>query len=165
MWFGGPSRNYYYFPSEVLIFTSRKRSLGQGNVLHLSVILFTRGLYVSQHAMGCTPPGQTPLTLRQTPLGRQPPLGRHPRERHTSQADIHPPRDGSWAGGTQPTGMHSCFFFGHRRIYFHMTKSLQSAQGSHFSGLTKFPDFSSIFFPIFHYFLLFCFLYWKFYPF
>ena len=34
-------------------------------------------------------------------------------------------------------------------------------QGSHFSGLTKFPDFSSIFFQISSIFLVFCFLYWK----
>ena len=39
-------------PSAMLIFTARKRSLGQGNVLHLCVILFMVGGLASQHALG-----------------------------------------------------------------------------------------------------------------
>ena len=79
--------------------------------LHLSVILFTGGC-LSQHAMGVyTPLGRQPHQAdpgrslpRQTPpkadtlLGIHPPSGRHPLLRMATEA-----------GGTHPTGMHSCF--------------------------------------------------------
>ena len=64
---------------------ARKRSLGQSNVLHMCVILFTGGC-VSQYAMECTPPwADTPLgrhSLSRHPLGRHSP-SRHPLGRHT----------------------------------------------------------------------------------
>ena len=68
------------------VITARKRSLGQGNVLHLCVILFTGGgrevcptLSRMQTPLGCRPPwvGQTPQgwaepSWIQTPLGCRP---------------------------------------------------------------------------------------------
>ena len=54
--------------------------------LHLSVILFTGGCLLGGYALGRHPPA------------RQPPLGRHPSLAATA------------AGGTHPTGMHSCSF-------------------------------------------------------
>ena len=73
--------------------------------LHLSVILFTGGC-LSQHAVGgCTPPWADNPT-RQTPAD---PPGRHS-PRQTPPSGRHPLlRMATEAGGTHPTGMHSCF--------------------------------------------------------
>ena len=76
-----------------------KRSLGQLNVLHLSVILFTGGCL--------------PHCMLGTPLDRHP-LGRHP-SGQTHSPGRHPlPLDttgcGQQAGGTYSTGIHSCLF-------------------------------------------------------
>ena len=95
--------------------------------LHLSVIMLTGGMSVT--------PGQTPLLPADTPpgihhLGQTPPLGRHtpakcmlgytPCPVHagihplpSACWDTHPPAQcmlgyGQQAGGTHPTGMHSC---------------------------------------------------------
>ena len=68
--------------------------LRQGNVLHLSVILFT---------------GRGELCLSacwKLPHWADTPLGRHPRA-DTPQADTPPAV--SAADGTHPTGMHSCY--------------------------------------------------------
>ena len=60
---------------------------------------------------GCTPP-QTDTTLQADNL-----LGRHPRAdtlllgRHPPRADTPPPKMVTEAGGTHPTGMHSCLKF------------------------------------------------------
>ena len=83
--------------------------------LHLSVILFTRGVCIpacngadttlGRHPSGQTPPGQT--TPGQTPSGKTPHLDRHPPPDTTEC--------GQQVGGTHPTGMHPCsyiFLFG-----------------------------------------------------
>ena len=69
----------------IYVVATCKRSLGQGNVFMPACQSFC-----SQGGW-CTPPRQTPP--RQTPL---PLLGRHP------------PETVPEAGGTHPTGMHSC---------------------------------------------------------
>ena len=53
-------------------------------------------------------PGQVPLWAG-TPPGRYtPPKQVHPRERYTTRGR-YTPSHGQWAGGTHPTGMHSCW--------------------------------------------------------
>ena len=88
-------------------FTARKQNLGQGNVLHLSVILLTRGVH--------TPPRQAPLPRRTTSWADTPQadtllLGRHPPGRHPL-GDTPPPEMVNEAGGTHPTRMYSCLKF------------------------------------------------------
>ena len=69
--------------------------LRQGNVLHLSAILFTGGgVSASVHA-GIHPPG------RHTPLGRQPPWADHP------QVDTPPQPDTPLPPGQTPPGRHT----------------------------------------------------------
>ena len=52
------------------IFTAHKRSLGQGNILHLSVILFTGGEYLGRYPPSDQAPPRTRYTPPQyTPLG------------------------------------------------------------------------------------------------
>ena len=107
----------------VRIFDCPQRSLGQGNILHLSVILFTGGGVHRSPLAGkppgrYTPPGQvhpppwasTPLAG--TPLAGTPPRQVHPQAgtppgRYTPRA-VHAGRYGQQAGITHPTGMHSC---------------------------------------------------------
>ena len=60
-----------------------------------SVILFTGGRGVSQHALGQTPPLADNSPLADTTQADTRPLGRHP-------------QTASAAHGTHPTGMHSC---------------------------------------------------------
>ena len=106
---------------------------GEVMLLHLSVILFTMGgvysiagthplgrhplgrhpPHLGRYPLGRYPPGQTPLgrhPLGKHPLGRHPSLGRQPIVRHPPRR---PPSDttgyGQQAGGTHPTGMHTCF--------------------------------------------------------
>ena len=116
------------------IFTARKRSLRRLCFYTcLSVILFTGG-----EVPGQVPPRQVHPPSRYTPSGRyNPPAGTpppqagtplrqvpsprqvHPPDRYTPQAgtspgQVHPTQCmlgyGQQAGGTHPTGMHSCFF-------------------------------------------------------
>ena len=70
-----------------MIFTAHKRSFGQGNI-------FT-GVCLSNGGVANTPYPDTPPG--QTPPGRPP------------WADIPPKETTTEAGGTHPTGMHSCF--------------------------------------------------------
>ena len=66
-------------------------------------------------------PGQVP------PRGSTPPGLVHPLGRYTPQGAVHAGRYGQQAGGTHPTGMHSCHSnqwtliirTGHRRFYVH----------------------------------------------
>ena len=115
------------------IITARKRNLGQAYVLHVSVILLTGwGEYLCRYPRQAgTPPGRyTPWQVH--PPGRYTPRQVHPQARYTPQAgtlpQVHPqagtphgrynPSAGTpWqgmlgygqeAGGTHPTGMHSC---------------------------------------------------------
>ena len=75
------------------VITVRKRSCGKVMFLHLSVILFTRGVgvCVSEHALGRRGLPLVPEGLPDAPLGRQP-----------------PPKTATAVDGTHPTGMHSC---------------------------------------------------------
>ena len=90
-------RNFGFFP--VLRFiTARKRSFGQGNVFAPVCYSVRRGVCVADTLVGRhpwvdIPPSETD-TLRQTPPPRQTPL---------------PPKTVTEAGGTHPTGMHSCY--------------------------------------------------------
>ena len=96
------------------IFTARKRSLGQGNILHLSVIL--RGGVPGQvHPPGrSTPPGQVPPRQVHPLAGTTPPRQEHPltgtppRQVHTPVAD---PGFSKWGGTvlSQMGGHTSCF--------------------------------------------------------
>ena len=74
---------------------ARKRSLGQGNVLHLCVILFTGGRGVCP-TPGCRrrPPGvgQTPLDADPTGLGRPPGVGQTPQMQTSPQGWADPSR-------------------------------------------------------------------------
>ena len=76
--------------------TARKRSCGKVMFLHLSVILFTGGVSTS----GCG--GCLPLVPGGLPLG----LGGY-----TPRADTPPVEITIEAGGTHPTGMHSCLSY------------------------------------------------------
>ena len=81
--------------------------------LHLSVSPFVhRVVVVHPPPDRYTPQAGTPpwadTPRAGTPPGRYTPLGRHPLDRHPPR-QVHP-RDGQWAGGTHPTGMHSCFY-------------------------------------------------------
>ena len=95
--------------------------------LHLSVILFTGG-YLGRYTprQVHTPPwadtslwAGTPPGKVHTPLGRYTPRQVHPTGRYTPQVGTPPGRYtpqqcmlgyGQQAGGTHPTGMHSCLF-------------------------------------------------------
>ena len=78
--------------------------------LHLSVILFTKGL--------CTPPWADTLLGRPPPLSRLPPradtlLGRQ-LPRQTSSLGRHPPpptETATAADSMHPTGMHPCYMY------------------------------------------------------
>ena len=58
----------------------------------------SQGGHVSQHASQVTWVDTHHPPPVENPQGRHPPPGRHPLP------------DGQWAGGTHPTGMHSCIF-------------------------------------------------------
>ena len=98
-----------------MFFTARKRSLGQGNILHLFVILFIGGSTWAGTPPGrSTPPGQVP-PAGTTPLPVHPQAGTPP-GRYTHPWAGTPPRQcmlgyGQQADGTHPTGMHSCCNF------------------------------------------------------
>ena len=110
--------------------TARKRSLGQGFFLHLSVTLFTGGegggvsapLHAGihthpghTHAPGhIPPPTHTPWTHAHAPLDTHthPPTHTHTHTPHTHTPGdlLDPPQDtmGQQIRGTHPTGMHTC---------------------------------------------------------
>ena len=121
----------------LVIFTARKRSLGQGNVFTPVCDSLHRGVCVSQHAMGrgvcfwCTPPLATPLdtlpSQEETPSwihpawadihpGQTPPPGHAPpghtpwadTPRQTPPGQTRPLKMTTEVGGTHPNGMHSC---------------------------------------------------------
>ena len=76
--------------------------------LQVCVILFTgRGEYLTRY----TPPGPgTPPRTRYTPRTRHTPLD----QAHPPGPGTPPPGPGRYglrAGGTHPTGMHSCLYF------------------------------------------------------
>ena len=96
------------------IFTARKRSLGQGYIF-TPVFLFTAEQYLGRyppppdqvHPPGSgTPPNQVPSLGPGTP----PEPGALPGTRCTPRA-VHGGRYGQQAGGTHPTGMHSCVIY------------------------------------------------------
>ena len=79
--------------------------------LHLSVILFTGGEYLGRYPPG---PGTSPWDQVHPPRPGTLPLGPDtpPRTRYTPLGPGTPPRQtATVVDGTQPTGMHSCFFF------------------------------------------------------
>ena len=96
-----------------LIITARKRSCGKVMFLHLSVILFTGG-----GREGClrNPPGCRPPRAGQTSQDAEPPgLGRPPRMQIPLMQTLHglgrpPDTCSQQAGGTHPTGIHTCFY-------------------------------------------------------
>ena len=129
--------NIGLFPQTVIIFTARKRSLQRLCFCTcLSVILFTGGSTWAGTPLGRytpwagTPPGRytSPQAGTHTPLGRYTPLaGTPPRQVHPqagtppgrytplgryTPGQVHPQQCmlgyGQQAGGTYPTGMHSC---------------------------------------------------------
>ena len=65
-------------------FTARKRSLGQGNILHQFVILFT-GEYLAG-----TPPGRYPPPGQVHPPGQVPPQEGTPPWASTTPRQVHP---------------------------------------------------------------------------
>ena len=94
------------------LFTARKRSLGQGKLLHLSVSHSVHG--GGRTWAGTLPPGPG------TPLPRP---GHTPRGPDTPPRTSTPPGPGTppagryrqQAGGTHPAGMHSCY-----RMHLHV---------------------------------------------
>ena len=101
-----------FYKAHVLV-TARKRSLRR--------LCFYTCLSVHRGGVPGTPPGQvhplgqvplpragTPSLGRYTPLGRYPPGQVHPPGRYTPPRAVHAGRNGQQAGGTHPTGMHSC---------------------------------------------------------
>ena len=98
--------------------------------LHLSVILFTGGTWAGAPLAGTPPwPGTHPRDQVYPPSRYTPRDQVHPPGPGTPPGQVHPPgtrytslagtplgavhagRYGQEAGGTHPTGMHSCFFF------------------------------------------------------
>ena len=102
-----PSRQYW---GSVVprIFTARKRSLGQGNI-------FTSVCH-SVHRGGGVCATHAPSPQACTPKAHMPPPGTHVPPAHTPRRHVCPRADstrcGQWAGGTHPTGMHSCLWIG-----------------------------------------------------
>ena len=62
-----------------------------------------RGEYLGRYPRTVTPPG------RYTPLGRCTPRAGTPWQVHPSPGAVHAGRYWQQAGGTHPTGMHSCY--------------------------------------------------------
>ena len=112
--------------SVMYIITASKRSLGQGNIFTPVCQSFC------SHGEGVpwqvpTPGPGTPPGTRYTPLGPDTPPGTryalqdqvHPWDQVHPPGQVHPPRAvhagryGQQAGGTHPTGMHSCSLGGH----------------------------------------------------
>ena len=109
-------------------FTARKQSLGQGNLFTpvCQSVHGGGGLCIPACNGPDTPPGKHPSGRhplgrhslgrhhpRQTPILGRNPLCRHPLGQTSPQADtLLPPSDnmayGQPAGGTHPTGMHTC---------------------------------------------------------
>ena len=83
--------------------TARKRSLGQGNIF----APVCQSVHGGSTWAGTPPPrAGTPTPQAGTPLwAGTPPLGRY-----------NPPSDGQCAGGTHPTGMHSCLVMLRQKI-------------------------------------------------
>ena len=108
-----------------LYFYRLQHNCGKVMYSQASVILFMGGGCVSQHAMGQTPPRQTPPwadiphpwadppTPRQTPPMRHHSQGRHPPGRHP------PPPTATAVDSTHPTGMHSCLLNNCLKIFLH----------------------------------------------
>ena len=99
------------------IFTTRKRSCGKVMFLHLSVILFTGGC-LPLGPWGCLPLGPGDVCLwvpgvctPWTHMPGQTPPGHTPHRQTLPWADTTPIKVTIEAGGTHPTGMHSCVFF------------------------------------------------------
>ena len=103
----------------ICIITTCKRSLGQGNIFSSMCQEFcSQGGVPGQvppwagtpsprqvHPWaGTPPPDRYPPGMYTLPLGRNTPLGRY-----TPTGTVHAGRYGQQAGGTHPTGMHSCF--------------------------------------------------------
>ena len=99
-----------------LILSPANEVWGKVIFLHLSVILFTGGKYLGRYPRADTPPGRyTPWQVH--PRAGAPPWqvhpwqvppGRYPPGRYLRQCML---GYGQQAGGTHPTGMHSCFLF------------------------------------------------------
>ena len=82
------AQKYYYY------YYRPQRSWGKVVFLHVSVILFTgRGVCLSACWDTILPPGPG------TPPGADPPEA------------VHAGRYGQQAGGTHPTGMHTCYYY------------------------------------------------------
>ena len=121
----------------IKIISARKRSLRR-SCFHRCLSVYRgvsaplhAGIHTppGRHTPQQAPPGQVHPLGRYTPLGRHPPRQVHPLSRYipwagTSPGQIHPPTQcmlgytpaaqqcrlgyGQQAGGTHPTGMHSC---------------------------------------------------------
>ena len=124
-----------------LFITARKRSLGQGNIfIGVCQEFCSQGGSLPQCMLGCHPPEQTPPPWEQTPPGDYvpprdyippqdyvppgyyvpswdyiPPQTTYPPGLRTPP-DYVPPMHSLCAGGTHPTGMHSCLNM--QKLYF-----------------------------------------------
>ena len=114
----------HYASLPLLVITARKRSLGQGNIFAPVYHSVHRGGTWADTPVGRytplagTPPTHTPPGhVRYTPWQVHPQAGTPPGQVHppagTPHQQVHPPgrnagRYGQQAGGTHPTGMHSC---------------------------------------------------------
>ena len=90
--------------------TARKRSLGQGNIFRSVCQEFCPQGGSASVNVGIPlphPPDQAPPWDQAPPTGQAPPGTRHLPSRHQSGAE-HAGRYRQQAGGTHPTGMHSC---------------------------------------------------------
>ena len=95
-----------------MIITTRKRSCGKVMFLHLSVILLTGG--EGGRESGQPPWMQTPQGWADHPRCRTPGVGQIPPMQTLPGLVRHPPGSTTGydqqAGGTHPTGMHTCFY-------------------------------------------------------
>ena len=99
------------------IFTARKRSLRRLCFYRCLSVHRGEGGWVSQDALQAPPPqdGEPPPGWRTTPPMENPPQMENPPwmenpPRMENPPDGEPPPPGQCAGGTHPTGMHSCHF-------------------------------------------------------
>ena len=120
---------YIHLICEMCFVITRKRSLGQGNIFTPVCHSVHRGEYLGRNPPGQVhpPAGTTPRQVHPPGPGTPPRPGTPPGQvppgpGYTPPDQVHPPgavhagRYGQQAGGTHPTGMHSCYFFA--RAYY-----------------------------------------------
>ena len=123
---------------KVFICYRPQTKLQEGNVFTPVCHSVHRGVWLPTMPWGRQPPHRHTHTLS---IGRSPSEGR-PSLRRQTPPPPPPQRYGQLVGSTHHTGMHTYLLV--KSELCRVKDSTKCTHGSHFSGLTKFPDFSSI---------------------